>query len=63
MKTAKVESKKVLKAAKPRRVAGVPVRSGVKAGLIGPQENALDNARDRARGGAERGGADTGRRF
>jgi hypothetical protein len=32
MKNASVESKKVLKAAKPRRVAGVPVRSGVKAG-------------------------------
>jgi hypothetical protein len=32
MKTAKVESKKSLKAAQPRRVAGVPVRSGVKAG-------------------------------
>ena len=33
MKTAKVGSKKILKAAQPRRVAGVPVRSGVKAGL------------------------------
>ena len=32
MKNAKVESKKVLKAAKSRRVAGVQVRSGVKAG-------------------------------
>ena len=32
MKTAKVESKKIVKAAKPRRVAGVQVRSGVKAG-------------------------------
>jgi len=35
MKNAKVGSKKVLKAAQPRRVAGVPVRSGVKAGKIG----------------------------
>ena len=34
MKTAKFESKKVLKAAKSRRVAGVQVRSGVKAGGI-----------------------------
>ena len=33
MKTAKVESKKIVKAAQPRRVAGLPVRSGVKAGL------------------------------
>ena len=32
MKNAKVGSKKILKAAQPRRVAGVPVRSGVKAG-------------------------------
>jgi hypothetical protein len=32
MKNAKVESQKILKAAKPRRVAGVQVRSGVKAG-------------------------------
>jgi hypothetical protein len=32
MKSAKFESKKIDKAAKPRRVAGVPVRSGVKAG-------------------------------
>jgi hypothetical protein len=32
MKNAKVGSEKILKAAKPRRVAGVPVRSGVKAG-------------------------------
>jgi len=35
MKNAKVGSEKILKAAKPRRVAGVPVRSGVKAGLGG----------------------------
>jgi hypothetical protein len=35
MKTAKVESKKTLKAAKTRRVAGVKVRSGVKAGIAG----------------------------
>ena len=34
MKNAKVESKKVLKAAKSRRVAGVQVRSGVKAGRV-----------------------------
>jgi hypothetical protein len=32
MKTAKIEGKKIVKAAKPRRVAGVQVRSGVKAG-------------------------------
>ena len=32
MKNATVGSKKVLKAAQARRVAGVPVRSGVKAG-------------------------------
>ena len=35
MKNAKVGSKKIVKAAQPRRVAGVPVRSGVKAGLGG----------------------------
>ena len=35
MKNAKVGSKKILKAAQPRRVAGVPVRSGVKAGKFG----------------------------
>ena len=35
MKNATVGSKKVLKAAQARRVAGVPVRSGVKAGKIG----------------------------
>jgi hypothetical protein len=34
MKTANVASKKIVKAAKPRRVAGVPVRSGVKAGRL-----------------------------
>ena len=34
MKNAKFESKKIDKAAKPRRVAGVPVRSGVKAGKL-----------------------------
>jgi hypothetical protein len=34
MENAKVESKKVRKAAKSRRVAGVQVRSGVKAGGI-----------------------------
>jgi hypothetical protein len=32
MKTAKVENRKIVKAAQPRRVAGVQVRSGVKAG-------------------------------
>ena len=32
MKNAKVENRKIVKAAQPRRVAGVPVRSGVKAG-------------------------------
>ena len=32
MKKARVESKKVRKAAKPRHAAGVQVRSGVKAG-------------------------------
>jgi hypothetical protein len=37
MKNAKVGSKKILKAAQPRRVAGVPVRSGVKAGLGSPR--------------------------
>ena len=39
MKTAKVGSKKIIKAAQPRRVAGVPVRSGVKAGLRGPDRD------------------------
>ena len=34
MKNANVETKKIVKAAQPRRVAGVPVRSGVKAGKI-----------------------------
>jgi len=34
MKNATVGSKKVLKAAQARRVAGVPVRSGVKAGRM-----------------------------
>ena len=33
MKNAKVGSKKIVKATQPRRVAGVPVRSGVKAGV------------------------------
>jgi len=33
MKNAKVENRKIVKAAQPRRVAGVPVRSGVKAGI------------------------------
>jgi len=35
MKNAKVGSKKILKAAQPRHVAGVQVRSGVKAGKVG----------------------------
>ena len=34
MKSAKFESKKIVEAAKRRRVAGVPVRSGVKAGRV-----------------------------
>ena len=34
MKNAKVENRKIVKAAQPRRVAGVPVRSGVKAGKV-----------------------------
>jgi hypothetical protein len=34
MKNANVGSKKIDKAAQPRRVAGVPVRSGVKAGFV-----------------------------
>ena len=32
MKNVKVEKRKIVKAAQPRRVAGVPVRSGIKAG-------------------------------
>ena len=36
MKRVKVESKEIVKASKSRRVAGVQVRSGIKAGLIGP---------------------------
>jgi hypothetical protein len=38
MKSAKIESKKIAKVAQPRRVAGVPLRSGVKAGIefMGP---------------------------
>jgi hypothetical protein len=32
MKNSKVENRKIVKAAKPRRVTGVPVRSGVKVG-------------------------------
>lgn len=32
MKSAKFDRKKIVKAAQPRRVAGVQVRSGVKAG-------------------------------
>ncbi len=35
MKNAKVEGKKIVKAAQPRRVAGVQVRSGIKAGRRG----------------------------
>jgi hypothetical protein len=38
MKNAKVENRKIVKAAQPRRVAGVPVRSGIKAGRrFGPE--------------------------
>jgi hypothetical protein len=33
MKNAKVGTKKIVKDVQPRRVAGVPVRSGVKAGM------------------------------
>ena len=32
MKNVKAKSKKIIKATKPRRVAGVQVRSGIKAG-------------------------------
>ena len=32
MKSAKLESKKIIKTDKPRRMAGLQVRSGVKAG-------------------------------
>ena len=43
MKNANVESKKIAKAAQPRRVAGVPVRSGVKAGRRdGPRDIGRD---------------------
>jgi len=52
MKTAKFESKKILKAAKTRRVAGVKVRSGVKAGIAGA-----------GRGPAGAGGLHGGSRF
>jgi hypothetical protein len=38
MKNAKFDSKKIVKAAQPRRVAGVPVRSGIKAGPMGDRE-------------------------
>lgn len=34
MKPVKVESRKFRKAAKPRRVSGVQVRSGIKAGIL-----------------------------
>ena len=34
MKSAKFDRKKIVKAAQPRRVAGVPVRSGIKAGKL-----------------------------
>ena len=39
MKNANVGSQKILKAAKTRRVAGVPIRSGIKAGLGGPDRD------------------------
>ncbi len=35
MKNANVRDKKIIQAAQPRRVAGVPVRSGIKAGRRG----------------------------
>ena len=41
MKNANVETKKIVKAAQARRVAGVPVRSGVKAGLLRGGESEL----------------------
>ena len=55
MKNANVGSQKILKAAKTRRVAGVPIRSGIKAGHF----------RDDRRGGESRlGGPDIpGRMF
>jgi hypothetical protein len=40
MRNANVETKKIVKAAQPRRVAGVQVRSGVKAGVFGPEPGA-----------------------
>lgn len=39
MKNAKVGSNKIVKAVQPRRVAGVQVRSGIKAGLGGPDRD------------------------
>ena len=53
MKNAKVENRKIVKAAQPRRVAGVPVRSGVKAGIAefggpggpGPEREGLPGRR------------------
>jgi hypothetical protein len=50
VKTAKVESKKILKAAKLRRVAGVQVRSGVKAGALEFQKQFYDQWGDRGDG-------------
>ena len=50
MKNAKVRSQKSVKPAQPRRVAGVPVRSGVKAGLTHHQAEkmaAFNKLRDR----------------
>jgi len=50
MKNANVETKKIVKAAQSRRVAGVPVRSGVKAGLTHHQAEkmaAFNKLRDR----------------
>jgi hypothetical protein len=46
MKNAKVGSKKIVKAAQPRCVAGVPVRSGVKAGGARHGREARQQARE-----------------
>ena len=48
MKNARIESEKIAKAAKTRRVAGVQVRSGVKAGRMTDfQKERLDSKGDR----------------
>lgn len=46
MKTVKPTSQKFVKAAQPRRVAGVPVRSGVKAGRHYGEFGAGERGRD-----------------